>query len=206
VFGQGTVNVANADTNFEVTVEYTMRGIDEGFPIEQGTTTGTSTRSRTFWTVPAGSMVAADRYSIRVQGLTGSNFRSFKRLSATGGTHNLTLLDLYGGTHSLETITPYARPTVSSDKYPGATSYSWSWSFEAQRGELHRFDMEIEPSYLPTGTTYKMVFPDFSALTGYQSAWFAAAGEEALAHSIGAVVVNGSDRAVTESRTSFQVQ
>jgi hypothetical protein len=66
--------------------------------------------------------------------------------------------------------------------------------------------MQIEPAYLPTETTYTMTFPDFSGLTGYQSAWFAAVGEDALAHSIGAVVTNGSDRAVTESRTSMQVK
>ncbi|HEX6242979.1 MAG TPA: hypothetical protein VFZ61_18830 [Polyangiales bacterium] len=167
-----SVLLSNASESANLEVYYTTRREGGGMPMRQGPTSTPSVSARllSYASIPAGLTRTDDRYLIIARENEANGGRELT-LRTTGATnHNLALPAAFPASFNVETA-PYLRPAINFSEYAGASQYKLSWGF-FPGSETHSFDVLVDADYLPPAGTQTLVFPDFSTVPGFNSAWF----------------------------------
>jgi ZU5 domain len=182
--------VLNASANTYLEVHYTTRNTEDGLLLNTTDTTGTSTISASFATLPEGLRRSTDRYLLLAHEMTSSDWRRVSLSTYPTGNLSVALPPAFTTSFSPVT-TPYLRPSFTFTPLTGASTYSFSSVYSPVRNSEHAFTINVDPAWLSgTGTT-TLTFPDFSAVPGFQSAWVAPSNASVSAKS--AVYVKKSD-------------
>jgi hypothetical protein len=182
--------VLNASANTYLEVHYTTRNTEDGLLLNTTGSTGTSTLSASFATLPEGLRRTTDRYLLLAHEMTTSDWRRASFSAYPTGNLSVALPPAF--TTSFSPVnTPYLRPSFTFTPVTGASMYSFSSVYSPVRASAHTFTIDVDPAWLSgTGAT-TLTFPDFSAVPGFQTAWVAPSAGSVSAKS--AVYVKKSD-------------
>jgi hypothetical protein len=169
--GTAQANVLNAGINTNVNVHYVTRGTEDGLLLNTSDLDG----GVSFATLPESIRRPTDRYLLLGDDSSGSDFRKASFAAYPSGNLSLALPPLFTTTFSALNA-PYLRPTFTFTPVSGANLYAFSVHYSPVRSSDHVFDVDVDPAYLGAGGSQTLTFPDFSQLSGFQTAWVAPSG------------------------------
>jgi hypothetical protein len=180
LLGTATATVTNATTTTAISAKYTMRGATTGIPMERSQGGKPPTITLSYSTVPTGANAhrSTDRYIFSVKDSDPTAPRSIVRTSELAGAQSFSLPAPFEASHQLEASAPQLRPSVTFEDRPGATRYTFAWSYEPARNTFHTFSTEIDPGWLPAEASHSVAFPDLTGVTGFDATWLAPAGKQ----------------------------
>lgn len=169
---QGSAQVTNATAGTSLGVVYTTRNTFEGLMLETALATGSaSTRSVPFAVPPPAVRAANDRFLLHAEDMEGDVYRSVKRASALPADMNARLPDLLDVTFGAETAS-YARPVFDFAPQVEVESYEFFALFAESRTVVHDYTLDVDAAWFgPSAERLKFVFPDLSAVQGFQTGW-----------------------------------
>ena len=150
-----------------------MGGGTQGMSLTSSSTQGVSPRVQAYFTIPSNVRRASDSYRISITESQVGTYRAVDRYSHAGGNLMVTMPDYYDATLRT-TATPYQRPVFEFGD-ESVVSYGFGFTYLLAGGQTgsHLFDAMINPDWLPDEVEHSVEFPDFSALPGFNPAWFA---------------------------------
>jgi hypothetical protein len=170
--GTFQAQVLNATNATYVDVRYITRNTADGLWLNTTPTTGSSTRVASFAALPTGLRLTADRYLLAATDSSSSEWRNASFSTYTSGNLSATLPPAFV-TAFASVNTPYLRPTFGFTPLTGANLYAFSVSYSPLRTSLHMFSIDVDPASLTGSGAQTLTFPDFSQVTGFQTAWVA---------------------------------
>lgn len=155
-----------------IDVHYLTRATEIGLWLNTSATSGFGTRTATFATLPESIRRSTDLYFARGAEESPTQWRRASIATYPSGPLTFTLPASFGvGFGAVRT--PYVRPTFDFAQVANAREYLFNLDYSPTANSHHRFDIELDPTWISGTGQVMLTFPDFSPLSGFNSSWVA---------------------------------